>query len=356
MAKTFIPKLIAEQMKYKLPSEENLDEAQQFLQNLMLPPGKESKPLNLDEFFTWVIGSTFLKKAYDGPYAPFNRSALLLCDRERKKGTSYKELRHSLRDSAAFATMIKCFDRHRQAYSFDADFAKELTETTAVHIPVSILMHAPFRCFYLDVENLDFFSSALGFYAYIGWDEKTRLPNLAIFRVFDPENASGQVPIKSGYYSGTDMMKQNLLYLEEEEAYLRFEKQPEDEQEFAFFFLLQTVLYLASREPDITKRPARKRTGEAKRPVSVKDINCSEIGIRYGQVIRKQKRRSIAAVPSTGETSAPRKPITSHVRSAHWHHYWTGKGRTTLIVKWIPPTFVSAHGKELPITIHKIKD
>ena len=34
-------------------------------------------------------------------------------------------------------------------------------------------------------------------------------------------------------------------------------------------------------------------------------------------------------------------------------HYWTGKGRTILTVKWIPPVFVCGE-KELPIKIHKI--
>lgn len=37
MSKVFIPKLIAEQMKYRLPSEDDLDEAQNFLQDLMSP-------------------------------------------------------------------------------------------------------------------------------------------------------------------------------------------------------------------------------------------------------------------------------------------------------------------------------
>ena len=37
MPKVFIPKLIAEQMKYRLPSEDDLDEAQNFLQDLMSP-------------------------------------------------------------------------------------------------------------------------------------------------------------------------------------------------------------------------------------------------------------------------------------------------------------------------------
>lgn len=42
-------------------------------------------------------------------------------------------------------------------------------------------------------------------------------------------------------------------------------------------------------------------------------------------------------------------------RSAHWQHYWTGKGRTICEVKWIEPTFVGLNAKESKnITIHTI--
>ena len=366
MPKVFIPKLIAEQMKYRLPSENDLDEAQNFLQDLMSPVGEEKKPLNMDKFFTWVIGSKFLKRTYDGEYAPFNKAGLKLYDRERTKGRGYKEVRKQLRDSVLFATMIRCFDQYRQAYWFDADFAKELAETNAVRIPVSILMQAPFRCFYLDVENLELFPFAVGIYGYIGWDEQTHLPNLAVFRVFEPKEEDQQVPIQTGYYSGTDMVKMNLLRIEGEEAYLRFEKQPEDENECAFFFLLQTILYLVSSKPDIVEHRSAKRqakaVGRASNKNTTEAITVSEIGIRYGKAIRKRRQMEISGHPADAAVSdgagrqAARKPMASHVRSAHWHHYWTGKGRTTLSVKWIPPTFVSAHGKELPITIHKITD
>lgn len=30
------------------------------------------------------------------------------------------------------------------------------------------------------------------------------------------------------------------------------------------------------------------------------------------------------------------------MRRAHWHHYWVGKGRTELILKWIEPVFVGS--------------
>ena len=78
------------------------------------------------------------------------------------------------------------------------------------------------------------------------------------------------------------------------------------------------------------------------------------MGVRYGTVIRKGKKQAKTRYIQA-EPTGRRRTMKSHVRSAHWHHYWTGKGRTNLTVKWIPPVFVSGHGDELPVTIHPVK-
>ena len=46
--------------------------------------------------------------------------------------------------------------------------------------------------------------------------------------------------------------------------------------------------------------------------------------------------------------------VRAHVRRAHWHHYWTGKGRTELVLRWIAPTPIG-YGERLA-TIHKVSD
>jgi len=84
-------------------------------------------------------------------------------------------------------------------------------------------------------------------------------------------------------------------------------------------------------------------------------LTLTDVGIRYGTAIRKAKEQTDVQTIYLGKTGKHRKPIVSHVRKAHWHTYWKGKGRTERIVRWIPPTFVSRHGTELPITIHNVK-
>ena len=59
---------------------------------------------------------------------------------------------------------------------------------------------------------------------------------------------------------------------------------------------------------------------------------------------------------SRGLGDVYKRQVRPHVRRAHWHHYWTGTGRTTLEVRWIEPTLVLPGGKgetELP-TVRKV--
>lgn len=216
------------------------------------------------------------------------------------------------------------------------------------------------------------FAPYAGCYVYIGWDEKNHLPNLALFRVIRPEKDDDQVPIRSSVLSGPDMVKWGVLYTGEDgKLCLRFTKdtssiegKPDADVIPLCFFILQAILYLASNKPDVRKAERRIASKQPETDKSEKtrtkgqsSVEVSEVGIRYGKAIRIRKQEIKERNRQTETfTKTRRKPVASHVRSAHWHHYWTGKGRTTLIVKWIPPVFVSSLGKELPITIHEVKE
>ena len=380
MAKDYLPLRIAEQMRHNEFTKEHskedieqMDEVRQVIMALMTPEKKQKTPLNLDDFFSWTIGSTFLKRSYEGAYQKFNNAALVMYEkRKADRGYTYKRIRKELRDSITFAAMFRCFDRYRQAYRFDPDFVDELLITDTLDMPVSVLTGIPFRCFYLELENLTRFTPYAGCYVYVGWDEKNHLPNLALFRVMRPETDDGQVPIRSSILSGPDMVKWGVLYTRDDGTpHLRFTKdireiagKPDADVIPLCFFILQAALYLASSKPDVRpleRKSILKRLKANSQTAAEKSqtIEVSEVGVRYGKAIRIGRQRiqnqSVGKEPVVTEAKKPRKPVTSHVRSAHWHHYWTGKGRTNLIVKWIPPVFVSSLGKELPITIHEVK-
>lgn len=118
--------------------------------------------------------------------------------------------------------------------------------------------------------------------------------------------------------------------------------------------------YLASRNAEIrevripkSERPLipSSHGGKPKR-VAVK---AYRVGYALGKSFEQQlKEQSSASCQTTGPTGGH--TVRPHVRRAHWHHYWTGAGRTTLEVRWIEPTLVlpGRNGEtELP-TIRKV--
>lgn len=124
-------------------------------------------------------------------------------------------------------------------------------------------------------------------------------------------------------------------------------------------FVLQAINYLASEKPDVCisnetrfgQRQAKKNNRKYDEPTKM------EVGYRFGAAFRKAQQPSAKIVYDDEETAAPgetHKPHRPHARRAHWHHYWVGKGRTTLIVKWVSQTFVGL-GDESQAVIHKVK-
>lgn len=384
MAHLYTPLAILEQMKDRWEHAERivaLKKEQQGLEPFTdmltsLFPEKEedktfSNSLNLDEFLSWVLGSTFVKRSYDGIYSEMNQRLLTMCENMQKKGHSYKECRKRYRDTMTFSIVFRCWQQHKQAYRFDGDFAEELMQTKAVEIPIEVLKRLPFRCFYLDLELISGLNSYAGVFVYVGYDEKNGLPNVAIFPIKEPPKDSEEHRIFPGYAFGPDMVRRGIIYENEKgETCIGFINKKNNQNLFLssefdlpdmVLFVFQAILYLSSNKPDTMKSPKRKYIYTGKkwgRKAAVSDLSLADIGVRYGTAIRKIKKES--ALEEETETvirkrSGRRKPITSHVRAAHWHHYWVGKGRAKQIVKWVPPTFVSGSGKELPVTIHNVK-
>lgn len=59
-------------------------------------------------------------------------------------------------------------------------------------------------------------------------------------------------------------------------------------------------------------------------------------------------------VPKSRETTSIRHAMRPHTRKAHWHHYWVGKGRKELVLRWIAPTVVGTG--ERVATIHRVRN
>lgn len=312
--------------------------------------------LNLDAFLSWMMGTSFMKKAYDGPYEAFNNLLLRLYHtRDAKKDIPYAESRDQFRKICALRGILTCWGVERQAYKFDPDFAEELMATTSVDVPVEVLRHLPFRCFYLDLEYLPF-APTLGLYAYVGF-EPDGSPNLGTLEVIPPKKGDDQYQLGPMLFSARELTQQGRLHQTDQGPVLTFHKDdlPESHRGSLLLFLLQAILYLSSEKPDVTEQVKREvRVTEGTRKGKA-PLGITEVGVRYGKVIRKGKKQTAPRyVAAEKKPETARHVVRSHVRSAHWHHYWTGKGRKNLIVKWIPPVFVNGRG-DLPVTIHPVQ-
>ena len=112
---------------------------------------------------------------------------------------------------------------------------------------------------------------------------------------------------------------------------------------------LQLLLYLCVKNKEekqdeenavIYRKASSPRFSKFK-PREVKEL---VLGSETGSLIRTLKKNQDTikyigadSTNHTGKTKAP------HPRAGHYHHYWIGKGRKELVLKWVAPTFVNKH-------------
>jgi len=118
--------------------------------------------------------------------------------------------------------------------------------------------------------------------------------------------------------------------------------------------VLTHMLYLCSDDPDLTRGPVRPvdrgRVGLAGAgPQDV--VQVLSAGYRIGAALRRARQEAAAEPgPPTGRVVAP------HMRSSHWHLYWTGPITETRIpvIKLLAPVAVNFRlqdGEGSPITV-----
>lgn len=123
--------------------------------------------------------------------------------------------------------------------------------------------------------------------------------------------------------------------------------------------LLNLALYLAQERPDfggVSPRTPRSVLPEGQKfhPSRLPDYPVViPTGWRWGAAVRKARlvyqQQWQEASPDEEEALPSGKRVAPHVRRAHWHLYWTGKGsrkdpsKAIPRVRWVPATIVNAH-------------
>ncbi len=116
--------------------------------------------------------------------------------------------------------------------------------------------------------------------------------------------------------------------------------------------VIQRVLMLCSSEPDVSDRAkptsAPSRAGKSKdKWKEARTLVDWTVGDRLSA-----RWKELAERKEDGDSNGNRlqRPFK---RRAHWHLYWTGKGRHKPKVRWLAPVLVNDRGDELPVTEHR---
>lgn len=122
-----------------------------------------------------------------------------------------------------------------------------------------------------------------------------------------------------------------------------------------FMIALNACQYLCASNAEIRDLKVSKKdkpvvsVNGKKTPVSVQ---VSNVGYYIGKRFEKMYAESVGDGTRAGVSGTKKRP---HVRRAHWHHYWTGPGRTVLQVKWLEPIFVMGEENGIKTAVHIVE-
>ena len=112
--------------------------------------------------------------------------------------------------------------------------------------------------------------------------------------------------------------------------------------------------------PEIEHPQKRRRLSGSIRPPEAPRV--WDVGVRISTVIRNYRASEVKRpwVETEGEGHGHASP-RPHVRSAHWHTYWTGPREAVFpdkkpVMRWIPPLPIGMNGRrELPTNIRMVE-
>lgn len=250
--------------------------------------------------------------------------------------------------------------RNKQIYTFDPELESMLADIDEIKLPIRILDRVPFQDIYIQFSSDG--DLARNFHgAFVKIMPYRTGYCISVVRIRDDLKAmTGFYPfVPDGDDPEADFIinKDTDIQTSEEGSHVDFRR-------FCMFFL-NALLYLCSENAEIRENEVTRKTYRPSKTVKNKfsEIQINECGYVYGSMVRKQRKdheskASENAEKAEEENAAPIQhrshPVRAHVRKAHWHHYWTGKGRKELVLRWIAPTPVG-YGEKLA-NIHKVTE
>ena len=250
------------------------------------------------------------------------------------------------------AVMFKRWSKYKQVYRFHPTMADQLAETNLDGFYPEVLDNLPFKCFYIDITNLQYY-----------YNEDLMLG--CMVHVIKDSNAIKNGKKITQYLIHLDFFMHPTAFCWCRFVYYTDSKTPlkdgfskgsviDDMGEYIPGFIVNAIAYIASHNADCVKDLSNKshkhnKTGKfnPRKLLLENSITNWNTGYVIGPKIEKALERYENEKDGTHASPRP------HIRGAHWHHYWTGpkSGKQTLIVHWINETLVNCESEdEIPIT------
>lgn len=328
--------------------------------------------LSEDEYTKFMSSSDFLNPDYKGKLHAIND--MLIANAPgiiKQMGVTISKdssIMTELKDVYLFPVLTDQWSRYKQVYRVDEDFANALLCTDDLSLSHDMIKRLPYWQFYIDLEKCHGFAPAKGLFVHVA-DLSEKQVEFAVYLITEDLLFFSQYI--TGIFDENGIMNYDTSTFGDYIPYLSLDGDTIEEysnqdahvsRQRISFFALQLISYLASKEPDIEADPTTNRANPYQPGIRIKnkfsEISREEIGVRVGSKIRVSIRRMTEAraeMHAQGHHSSGT-PKIPHVRSAHWSHYWTGKGRTVYETRWIEPCFVNCGiNDNKPMTIHDIR-
>jgi len=277
----------------------------------------------------------------DWCYLPVAASYAIVSGEADRQGIPMMEASSDIGNLAA----IMAWRPTKGVYRFDDDLLKSLWDVELdKDIPIDVLFNLPEWCCYIDLDEFQPATdmNLYGFFVYFESDSNTggREIRLSFARDHDGEPGIMTLPFHIDQETRIGDMLQSAVdfavpHLPDELKALEDKQVPHKEAVKMFSRYFSLVLYLCSADRDIIQTSRNRKTKKTKNPKKKKRQLSVEywVGSAIGGAIRRARGSHQGA--GTGTSKAP------HIRRAHYHTYWTGKGRNKPVVKFIPPVPVN---------------
>lgn len=277
---------------------------------------------------------------------------------------------HRISACFAVAGFSGVWKYNKVVYEPDQEFSKALIGTKTLRVYPEMLKHIPFNTFYLDFSKNALFEYE-GFFVNVKVysDGTIKIMTLPAEKNYSNipvnENESNNVP---SAYMDSFVLKQSDYNTDNGMLYFDYDLNKDfimtsDSYRTQWFiggvsyyreFILQFLMYLSSKEPDIVESVDTINTYRPSNTLKNKysEIRKWDVGCRYGDKIRLyEKRNTMRYEVANIEGQNSKRP---HIRKAHWERYHIGKGRSKIVTKWIEPVFVNGNSEDIIAIIHGV--